>query len=60
MNIVMHFYLDMFSTILYLHFGDAELVKLVDFFGPFLQKAGVETNMIETEWTSLKENIYTE
>lgn len=44
----------------YADFGDVEVAKLVDFFSPLLQKTGIEPNMIEMEWSSLKDSTYSE
>ena len=41
-------------------FGDVELVELVEFFLPILEKAGVHSDRIEVEWEAIKGRIYRE
>ncbi|XP_014667137.1 PREDICTED: uncharacterized protein LOC106808799 [Priapulus caudatus] len=39
-------------------FGDTEIVKIVDYFGPVLDTSGFSSMDIEAEWTTVKRHAY--
>ena len=41
-------------------FGEDEIRKLVDHYAAFLDSAGVKSHLIEAEWCTLRDRVYSD